>query len=85
MTTNATDDEILDAMNRYGGGFVVALARLFQRADPVNQAILRDAFRHVFVEYGHLVERRRPASCPICGCYQFVYQGDRQVCADCYR
>jgi hypothetical protein len=82
---NASDDEILDAMNRYGGGFVVALARLFQRADAGNQAILREAFRHVFIEYGQLVERRRPASCPVCGCYQFVYQGDQQVCADCYR
>jgi len=80
-----TDDEILDAMNRYGGGFVVALARLFQRADPVNQAILRDAFRHVFVEYGQLVERRRPASCPICGSYTWTYHGDAQVCSDCGR
>ena len=78
-----TDDEILDAMQRYGGGFVVALARLFQRADAVNQAILRDAFRHVFAEYREIVERRRPASCLVCGCYQFVYQGDRQVCASC--
>jgi hypothetical protein len=81
----ASDDAILDAMNRYGGGFAVALARLFQRADATNQAILRDAFRHVFAEYREIVERRRPASCPVCGCYQFVYQGDRQVCADCYR
>ena len=83
--TEPDDYAIVEAMLRYGGGFVVALARLFQRADPVNQAILRDAFRHVFVEYGQLVERRRPASCPICGCYQFVYQGDRQGCADCGR
>jgi len=26
-----------------------------------------------------------PPRCPRCGCYQFVYQGDRQVCADCGR
>jgi len=26
-----------------------------------------------------------PPRCPRCGCYQFVYKGDKQVCADCRR
>jgi ribosomal protein S14 len=30
-------------------------------------------------------EKPEPRRCPICGCYQFVYQGDRQVCRDCGR
>jgi len=28
-------------------------------------------------------EKPDPPRCPRCGCYQFVYKGDRQVCADC--
>jgi ribosomal protein S27AE len=81
----ATDDEILDAMQRYGGGFVVALARLFQRADPVNQVIVREAFRHYWEEYGEIVERRRAPHCPRCGSYAWTYHGGAQVCADCGR
>ena len=30
-------------------------------------------------------EKPEPRRCPVCGCYQFIYQGDRQVCADCLR
>jgi hypothetical protein len=29
--------------------------------------------------------RADPPRCPRCGCYQFVYKGDRQCCADCGR
>jgi hypothetical protein len=29
--------------------------------------------------------KSEPPRCPKCGCYQFVYKGDRQVCADCGR
>jgi len=81
--TPVRDDEILDAMERYGGSFVIALARLFQRADPHNQAILREAFRHVWIEYRQLCERQRAPSCPSCGSYQFTYQNDKQVCGEC--
>lgn len=30
-------------------------------------------------------ERPEPRRCPVCGCYQFVYKGDKQVCRDCGR
>ena len=30
-------------------------------------------------------EQPEPRRCPVCGCYQFIYKGDRQVCADCGR
>ena len=85
MVHEVRDDEIVDAMQRYGGGFVVALARLFARADPENQAILKTAFARYWTEYRDIVAKRRAPSCPHCGSYQWVYQGDRQVCADCYR
>jgi hypothetical protein len=79
------DDAILDAMQRYGGSFVVALARLFERADPQNQAILRDAFQHVWAEYREIVEQKRAPQCPICGSFTWTYHGDQQICADCLR
>lgn len=31
------------------------------------------------------MEKPEPRRCPVCGCYQFIYQGDRQLCADCGR
>jgi hypothetical protein len=38
----------------------------------------------------HIVQDLRmsddnPPRCPRCGCYQWIYKGDKQVCADCYR
>ena len=29
--------------------------------------------------------REGPPRCPRCGSYKWIYQGDRQVCADCGR
>jgi hypothetical protein len=82
---SAREEDIIEAMLRYGGGFVSKLGALYRQADTHNQAILRSAFAHYWREYAEIVEQRRPRWCPICGCYQFVYQGDRQVCADCGR
>lgn len=31
------------------------------------------------------IDRNDPPRCPRCGCYQWIYKGDRQVCADCGR
>ena len=28
-------------------------------------------------------EKPEPPRCPRCGCYEWIYKGDRQVCADC--
>ena len=88
-----TDDEITEAMMRYGGGFVADLGALFRRADAENQAILKAAFPHYWIEYAAFVApravgatpREGPPRCPRCGCYQWIYKGDKQVCADCYR
>lgn len=84
-TDDVRDDEIIEAMQRYGGGFVVALARLFARADPENQAIIRTAFARYWTEYRDIVAKRRAPSCPVCGSYQWVYKGGAQCCADCGR
>ena len=55
------DDAILEAMDRYGGSFVVALAHLYRRADADNRATLRGAFARYFEEYAALVARARNA------------------------
>jgi hypothetical protein len=52
--SDPTDDEIADAMLRYGGGFVSCLGELMQRADPENRAILKAAFPHYWAEYAAL-------------------------------
>ena len=53
------DAATLDAMERYGGSFVVALARLYHRADPENRVILQDAFGKIFTEYAGIARMRR--------------------------
>jgi hypothetical protein len=49
---------VLDAMERYGGGFVSALARAWRKADGENQAKLRDAFDGYYQQYLATVKRR---------------------------
>jgi hypothetical protein len=33
----------------------------------------------------HVIWSNSVDRCPRCGCYQWIYKGDRQVCADCGR
>jgi hypothetical protein len=49
--TTPTNFEIVNAMARYGGSFVQALAAAFERADPDNFARLRAAFPEYWDEY----------------------------------
>ena len=42
----------LQAMSKFGGGFVAALASAWQRADTVNAAVLGAAFPDVVRQYG---------------------------------
>lgn len=86
--TRLTDAEIAEMMIVYGGSFVSRLGNLFRHADAENRAILLAAFPHVWSEYAELAiltDKDEPRRCPVCGCYQVTYQGDRQVCADCGR
>jgi hypothetical protein len=48
------DYDIVEAMLRYGGGFVADLGALFRRADAENQAILKTAFAHYWREYAEI-------------------------------
>lgn len=83
---NPPDDyDIVEAMLKYGGGFVADLGALFRRADAENQAILKTAFAHIWREYAEIVELKQPPHCPVCGSYTWMYQGGKQVCADCGR
>jgi hypothetical protein len=52
------DAEIIEAMIRLGGGFVSALGRAWQRADPQNAARLRVAFPEYWQKYRDLAVPR---------------------------
>ena len=58
MPPEITDDT-LEAMERFGGSFVVALMRLYRTADPKNRAILARAFATYFTTYSAPVWRAR--------------------------
>jgi hypothetical protein len=52
-----TDDDVLAAMERYGGSFIYALAQCFRRADEDNRYVLRAAFPTYWAQYAELAER----------------------------
>lgn len=56
-----TDDQIavVEAMDKWGGGFVKALAEAFRRADPVNFRVLRNAFPEYWVQYSEMARKAR--------------------------
>jgi hypothetical protein len=43
------------------------------------------AYAAVLTTWTVVRAKPEPPRCPRCGCYQFVYKGDRQVCRDCGR
>ncbi|MFZ1005315.1 MAG: hypothetical protein WAN65_00655 [Candidatus Sulfotelmatobacter sp.] len=51
-----SDQDVLNAMERYGGSFVSALAVAWQRADMINQAKLRTAFGNYWEHYSEMAE-----------------------------
>ncbi len=52
------DFEVVGAMLAYGGSFVVALAKCWQKADPDNQRRLKLAFQDVWNHYEELAKVR---------------------------
>jgi len=62
MAEITVDEETLDAMQIYGGAFVVLLGRLYRVADADNQQTLRHAFADYFHEYARIAQdvRRSP-------------------------
>jgi hypothetical protein len=55
----ASEWEIKEAMRIFGGSFIQQFARLYDAADPVNQARLRAAFPDYWEQYRQITEARR--------------------------
>ena len=53
---NKQDCQVLEAMRKYGGGFMKALSEAGSRADSVNLAKIKAAFPEYWAEYTHLAE-----------------------------
>ena len=51
-----TDHDIINAMYRYGGSFIRALAITLEHADPTNFAKLKAAFPDEWVNYADLAQ-----------------------------
>ena len=56
------DSEVLEAMYRYGGGFVQALARCFSAADADNRSRLLAAFPELWEKYREFARLNTPSS-----------------------
>lgn len=55
---NMTNDpKILEAMERYGGGFASAIARAARRADRSNYTRLRAAFPDLWWQFAEMAEQ----------------------------
>lgn len=48
---NEHDNEVVEAMEKYGGSFVKKLAELMRLADPVNFEKLKAMFRNYWQNY----------------------------------
>lgn len=46
-----TNKDVHDAMRKFGGSFIKALAEAFDCADPTNHFILKTAFRDYWRQY----------------------------------
>jgi len=48
------DCDVIEAMRRYGGGFMQSLAEAANRADPSNLAKIKIAFSGYWAEYSDI-------------------------------
>lgn len=55
---NDKDIDIIEAMEKYGGSFVVALAQAARRADSINLAKLKAAFPEYWEQYRTMAEAK---------------------------
>lgn len=55
---DAAMDATIEAMMKYGGGFVQGLGALYRRADAENQRRLASAFPDYFAKYRALAQGR---------------------------
>lgn len=50
------DSKVVDAMEKYGGSFVKALAELARRADYVNLALIKITWSNYWLQYMEMAE-----------------------------
>lgn len=51
------DEEIISAMEKYGGSFVQKLAELYHRADHINQAKIKVTWANYWEDYRELIKK----------------------------
>ena len=51
-------DDVLEAMELYGGSFVVQLAYLYRLGDPQNKLKLLTTFSNYFLDYLKVVDQK---------------------------
>lgn len=56
--------EVVEAMERWGGGFVQALAECFRRADVHNFKILRASFPEYWTTYSEMARKAKHTGSP---------------------
>jgi hypothetical protein len=61
---DAHDVEVIDAMRRYGGGFVKALAEAAARADDENLGRLKAAWPEYWERYSEMAKQRPAVEAP---------------------
>jgi len=54
---DAADIETIDAMRRYGGGFVKALAEAAARADDENLQLIKGTWAEYWERYAEMAKR----------------------------
>jgi hypothetical protein len=54
-----SDYDTIQAMLKYGGSFIVALAKAWQAADLENQRKLKHAFPEYWSQYKEMVEQEK--------------------------
>lgn len=52
------DLDVIDAMEKWGGSFVVALAQAARRADPINLAKIKATWPEYWQQYKEMVESK---------------------------
>jgi hypothetical protein len=60
--TERSNEEVIAAMERFGGSFIQQFARLYRSADLVNRGRLQDAFPDYWTSYQEMaaMDRRPP-------------------------
>lgn len=75
-TTTIPDEQAVQAMTQYGGSFMKQLGRLWQSADPLRRARLKEAFRDDFDRYRDMAGQ--PSS------YQIRNSYEAKCCTFCF-